>query len=104
MDESRFHKAEKKIEQKILSGNPLSQAEMKRLLSFFTKTLEANFSVNETMDRKVFRQFFHANFDLTDIVIVDRIFDFFNYDKDKEDSLNSRPTYVQRMYIFLYRK
>ena len=99
MDESRFHKTEKKIEQKILSENPLSQSEMKRLLSIFTRTIEAGFSVSETMDRKLFRQFFHANFDLTDIVIVDRIFDFFNYDKDKEDSLNSRPTYVQPIYI-----
>ena len=42
------------------------------------------------MDRKRFREFLHDNFDMTDDVIMDRIFKYFNKIATDDFFLNSR--------------
>ena len=52
----------------------------------------------ERMDRKVFRQFLHGSFNMTDDILMDRIFKYFNTSNDGDIT---RDEWVVGFNIFL---
>ena len=52
----------------------------------------------ERMDRKVFRQFLHGSFNMTDDILLDRIFKYFNTTNDGDIT---RDEWVVGFNIFL---
>ena len=50
------------------------------------------------MDRKMFRQFLHSRFDITDDILMDRIFKYFN---NVNDGGISRDEWVIGFNVFL---
>ena len=44
--------------------------------------VENQSSKSDRMDRKLFRQFLHSSFNMTDDILMDRIFKYFNTNND----------------------
>ena len=92
-------KTRKKIIERCLKRTKFSASEMEKLMRAYESTVVDNclyFSkvINLTqeeygqcidrMTRKLFQQFLHTHFNMTDRVLMDQIFKYFNEDHDTE--------------------
>lgn len=59
---------------------------------------QANSSKERSMDRKLFRQFLHSSFNMTDDILMDRIFKYFNTNNDGDIT---RDEWIMGFNIFL---
>ena len=62
------------------------------------QTQQANTSKEKNMDRKLFRQFLHSSFNMTDDILMDRIFKYFNANNDGDIT---RDEWIMGFNIFL---
>ena len=62
------------------------------------QTQQANSSKEKNMDRKLFRQFLHSSFNMTDDILMDRIFKYFNANNDGDIT---RDEWIMGFNIFL---
>ena len=63
-------------------------------MSLYSSTV-AEYGVDlDMMERKIFKQFFHTNFDLTEDILLDRIFDFFYHNVELDDNEISREEWI----------
>ena len=59
---------------------------------------QTNSSKERNMDRKLFRQFLHSSFNMTDDILMDRIFKYFNTNNDGDIT---RDEWIMGFNIFL---
>ena len=69
-------KVNKKFIDSMVKATHFSEKEVERLLEMH----QGGPKCKEKMDRKLFREFLHSSFDITDDIIMDRIYKFFNTD------------------------
>ena len=62
------------------------------------QTQQANSSKEKNMDRKLFRQFLHSSFNMTDDILMDRIFKYFNANNDGDIT---RDEWIMGFNVFL---
>ena len=95
-----FISIERKKE-KPFAKTSFSVPEFRKLMSLYSSTV-AEYGVDlDMMDRKIFKQFFHTNFDLTEDILLDRIFDFFNHNAELDDNEISREEWIVGFDVFL---
>ena len=92
---------EKKLLDKLLTNTSFSKTEIKKLLSVYADTVGGYGVEVDMMDRKIFKQFFHASFDIAEDILVDQIFVYFNQDEDIEDTNITREEWIMGFNVFL---
>ena len=91
----------KKEKDKLFAKTSFSVPEYRKLMSLYSSTV-AEYGVDlDMMDRKIFKQFFHTNFDLTEDILLDQIFDFFNHNVELDDNEISREEWILGFDVFL---
>ena len=96
---SAVKKQEKKIVDNLLRRTHFSAQEIEKLLNLYRITMNSSPATKmDKMDRKLFRQFLHSSFNMTDDILMDRMFKYFNSNNDGDIT---RDEWVMGFNVFL---
>ena len=91
-----LRKQQSKLGEILSKKTHFSQNEAEYLLTLYRKLSEG--IEIDRMDRSRFREFLHNAFDMTDDILLDRIFKYFDEDND---GVISREEYIMGLSVFL---
>ena len=91
-----LRKQQSKMGEVLSKKTHFTQAECEHLLTLYRK-LSTGIDLDR-MDRSRFREFLHNAFDMTDDILLDRIFKYFDEDND---GVISREEYIMGLSVFL---
>merc|ERR1740128_80828 len=90
-----IRKQEKKMTEVLVKKTHFTFTEIERLLDLYRKRNDAE---QDKMDRNQFREFLHDRFDMTDDILMDRIFKYFD---NVNDGTITREEWIIGLNVFL---
>ena len=92
-------KIRRRIIEKCFKRTKFSMTEIEKLMCMYEAAVEEEGGAVDKMTRRQFTQFLHTHFNMTDQVLGDQIFKYFNEDHDSEITRSGSETEGRSLMI-----